>query len=64
MGVTARLLPEGGSTATGVNALPAGNRKASSGCQPTRWKSDTRMASLRGSDDSARTLDATFNGGA
>jgi hypothetical protein len=64
IGVTARFTFPAGATATGVNTLPPGRRKASSGCHPTRWKSDTRTASFRGSDDSARTLDATFKAGA
>ena len=56
-------LSAGPPTVTGVSVLPAGRRAPSSPRHPLRWKSLMRMASFRGSGDSARMLPATFNAG-
>ena len=62
-GVSARLAPCAPSTTAVVTVVPPGSRSVSSGCQPPRWKSDTRITSLRGSSDSASRLPASFNAG-
>ena len=60
---TARLATVSVATDTGVSVIPSGKCTSSDPDQPVFWKSEMRIASLRGRFERVRMLSASFSDG-